>query len=331
MVKLIEAEFRNKGIRIIRDKQDLGYKGRIKEFMDQIGQAEYVILIISNKYLKSKNCMYELLQIYNNKDFHNRIFPILLDEVKISETNDRVEYIEHWQKETKNLDASLRRLDEQSKSDDLRDDLKTYEEIRNNIGKLTSILSDINTLSAQQHVASDFKQLYELIAEKIEDDASEGLNDQKRARKPFFAIVSISLAVLIIALYGYYRYSDKDVERVIQDDISRVDKASQPDLSPEAIQREGVDSDESDRIIVNTTDKVLKTYDVQLIVPSRMTNAAIFIDGKNADVIRRDLTFITIRVPRKTESHQIVVKTPTDSCVTDRLIKEENLRIPMCN
>ncbi|NNE76413.1 MAG: toll/interleukin-1 receptor domain-containing protein, partial [Pricia sp.] len=63
----IEAEFQKRGLSIIRDKNHLGYKGRIKDFMEQIGRSKYVILVISNKYLHSINCMFELVQIFKNQ------------------------------------------------------------------------------------------------------------------------------------------------------------------------------------------------------------------------------------------------------------------------
>ena len=88
----IENEFDRKGVRIIRDKIDLKYKGNIKDFMKDIGRGKYVILIISNKYLRSVNCMFELLQIFKNQNFYERIFPVVLDEVKIAKATDRLDY-----------------------------------------------------------------------------------------------------------------------------------------------------------------------------------------------------------------------------------------------
>ena len=42
-------------LKIIRDKRDLGYKGSIRNFMQRIGEGDCVIVIISDKYLRSKN------------------------------------------------------------------------------------------------------------------------------------------------------------------------------------------------------------------------------------------------------------------------------------
>jgi internalin A len=50
----------------------------IKEFMQRIEKGKCVIVVISDRYLKSPNCMYERVQIANNGEFDNRIFPIVL-------------------------------------------------------------------------------------------------------------------------------------------------------------------------------------------------------------------------------------------------------------
>ncbi|WP_446375806.1 toll/interleukin-1 receptor domain-containing protein [Coleofasciculus sp. E2-BRE-01] len=52
--------------------------GMIKEFMQRIEKGKCLIVVISDRYLKSPNCMYELVQIVNNGEFDNRIFPIVL-------------------------------------------------------------------------------------------------------------------------------------------------------------------------------------------------------------------------------------------------------------
>lgn len=46
-------------------------------FMQRMEKGKCVIVVISDRYLKSPNCMYELVQIVNNGEFDNRIFPMI--------------------------------------------------------------------------------------------------------------------------------------------------------------------------------------------------------------------------------------------------------------
>ena len=58
-VNQLDQAFQGKGITLVRDKRDLGFKGCIKAFMEDIGRGKAVIVVISDKYLKSRNCMDE--------------------------------------------------------------------------------------------------------------------------------------------------------------------------------------------------------------------------------------------------------------------------------
>jgi hypothetical protein len=83
IVNQLDQALAQRGLKIIRDKRDLGYKGSINAFMERIGQGNCVIVVISDKYLRSPNCMFELVEIAEGKQFHDRIFPIVLNDADI--------------------------------------------------------------------------------------------------------------------------------------------------------------------------------------------------------------------------------------------------------
>src|SRR5688572_4207170 len=68
IVNQIDQALQQRGLKIIRDKRDLGYKGSISGFMERIGQGNCVIVVISDKYLRSPNCMFELVEIAEGKN-----------------------------------------------------------------------------------------------------------------------------------------------------------------------------------------------------------------------------------------------------------------------
>ncbi len=83
IINELDNAFRERGIVLIRDKRDLGFKGMITDFMKRIGKGSAVVTVISDKYLKSPYCMFELLEIYRNQNFGERIYPIVLEDAKI--------------------------------------------------------------------------------------------------------------------------------------------------------------------------------------------------------------------------------------------------------
>jgi len=146
----------------------LGFKGRIKEFMERIGRGKCVVIVISEKYLKSENCMFELLQIAKNEQFYERIFPIVLDDAKIYKPKDRIQYVQYWEKEIQELDQQIRSVSS-ANLEGFREDIDLYNEIRQYLPRLTNILKDMNTLTAQIHSESSFSELIKAIQQKLEE------------------------------------------------------------------------------------------------------------------------------------------------------------------
>lgn len=168
-VDRLDQTFQAQGIRIIRDKRDLGYKGRIKAFMERIGRGKYVIAVIGDKYLKSPNCMFELVQISKNGDFYDRIFPVVLADADIYRPVQRLQYVKHWEQEIKALDEAMKEVSG-ANLQGFREEIDEYTEIRNTIAEIVSTLKDMNTLTADLHSDADFEALRNAINERMQRD-----------------------------------------------------------------------------------------------------------------------------------------------------------------
>lgn len=169
IVNQIDETLQKRGVRIVRDKRALGYRGSIKEFMERIGQGNCVILVISDKYLRSPNCMFELVETAENKQFHDRIFPIVLSDANIYDPVKRIEYVKHWEIKRAELAKAMKKLDP-ANLQGIRDDMDLYDRIRDRISGITSILKDMNTLTPDMHRDSDFSDLYDAIAKRMEEN-----------------------------------------------------------------------------------------------------------------------------------------------------------------
>ncbi|MBN3907094.1 MAG: TIR domain-containing protein [Nostoc sp. NMS1] len=167
-VDRLDAVLQSKGIAIIRDKRDLGYKGLIKAFMEKIGHGKCVIAVISDKYLKSPNCMFELVQIAKNGDFYDRIFPIVLPDVQIYKPIERIKYIKYWEEQIKELDEAMKGVSA-ANLQGFREEIDLYTEIRHTIAELTNLLKDMNTLTPDIHNESDFHELSKAIAQRLDE------------------------------------------------------------------------------------------------------------------------------------------------------------------
>lgn len=177
LVNKIDESLQKRGVFIVRDKRDLGFKGSIKEFMELIGKGLCVIVVISDKYLKSPNCMFELVEIAKNKQFHTRIFPVVLSDANIYDPIQRLEYVKYWEDQRQKLADAMRTVDP-ANLQGIRDDIDNYTRFRAEISELVSTLKDMNTLTPEIHKDSDFNELFIAIERRFkgEDLASEDIS-----------------------------------------------------------------------------------------------------------------------------------------------------------
>ena len=188
IVNQADQALQKRGIKIVRDKRELGYKGSINAFMERIGRGDCVILVISDKYLRSPNCMYELVEIAENKHFQDRVFPIVLQDADIYNPVHRIRYIKHWEEKRAELAEAIKTLDP-ANLQGIREEIDLYDRIRDKVSGLTSILKDMNTLTPEMHNESDFEELYNAIEKRLKDGPTTSGDDagetkpEKRTQK----------------------------------------------------------------------------------------------------------------------------------------------------
>ncbi len=158
IVDRLEQALDNQGIRLIRDREEVRYKDSIRDFMRRIGQGKCVVVVISEKYLKSENCMFEMVEVEKAHGLRERIFPIVLPDANIYKATGRIRYVQHWEEEIRQLDEALKtvRGDNLTK---LQEDLNVYAEIRRLFDGIADTLRDMNALTPDQHEDSAFEEL----------------------------------------------------------------------------------------------------------------------------------------------------------------------------
>ena len=164
----IEKSLESLPVRIRRDANDIGYKDSIINFMKDLGASRAVVAIFTDEYLKSKNCMFELIQILSAGDFRNRIFPIVAPSARLYESEDIIDYLLFWEAKRDSLDEKLGRLKGRAHIETLQADLTLYDQIRDLLPRLAHELRDMNTLTAEIHSESEFKELNEGLRRELE-------------------------------------------------------------------------------------------------------------------------------------------------------------------
>jgi hypothetical protein len=129
-----------------------------------------VIVVISDKYLRSSNCMFELVEIAENQQLRDRIFPVVLADADIYDPLKRIEYVKYWETKRAGLAGAMRTVDP-ANLQGIREDMDLYDRIRDKISGLASLLKDMNT--PEMHQDSTFS----ILAEAIEQRMKEGAQD----------------------------------------------------------------------------------------------------------------------------------------------------------
>lgn len=171
IVNELDTDLQARGIVVVRDKRDLGYKGSILGFMQEIGRGRAVIVVISDKYLKSPNCMVELVEIARNQNVRDRIFPVVLADADIYDPVNRVRYIKHWEDKLKQLDEAMRSVSA-ANLQGMREEIDSYDAIRDHVSGLTFLLKDMNTLTPEMHENSNFSTLITGLDRRLKEVAA---------------------------------------------------------------------------------------------------------------------------------------------------------------
>lgn len=168
---------KNAGYNVVRDKVDLGYKGLISGFMKDIGKGNIIIVSLSDKYLKSRFCMFELYEIYRNcgmdkAAFVKKVFPIREEDINLSDVTVVNKYVQYWEAEEVKWETLVKDKEQEITSEQFAQ----YEIIRrisNEMANLLYFLSDINALNVELVADNDFAAVKKSLQAAI-DGMEEG-------------------------------------------------------------------------------------------------------------------------------------------------------------
>jgi len=101
-----------RGLVILRDKKVLGLGDSISKFMQRLAGGNRVFVVLSDKYLRSPYCMYELLEIWRKcsgeeEKFLDRVRVYIIPDTKIFSVTDRAQYAIYWRQEYEKVDQLI--------------------------------------------------------------------------------------------------------------------------------------------------------------------------------------------------------------------------------
>ena len=128
---------------IKRDTKEIGAWESITTFMKSIRTQDFAILVISDNYLKSVACMYEVIQLMKEDDWLSKTMIMLADDINIFGTKEQLVYIKYWNDEYNNVSELIKSLPPETVSSQ-SEELKKISRIKDEIGLFLHIISDRN-------------------------------------------------------------------------------------------------------------------------------------------------------------------------------------------
>lgn len=128
LANIIEKSLnKNDDISVSRDVNITQYRDDLDEFMKTIRNHDFVVSIVTSKYLKSLNCMYEITELMKDPNFNDKLLFIIVNkgdaeyykkqniyedfEAGIYDFNKRLSYITYWDNKEKEMEKSLKSAD----------------------------------------------------------------------------------------------------------------------------------------------------------------------------------------------------------------------------
>jgi hypothetical protein len=166
--KLIEQAFLDRGVKLIRDEREMEYRDDIPDFMRRVGNGAHVILLISDQYLKSRNCLFEVNELLKNEDFAERVYPIVLDNATdIYSAEKTIRYITYWEDKVKDLNEVLKKeVENLANTKRIQEEIDHYQNIRSFIDGFIHFIQNKLVPPFEKQKEVKFAPVIDLILEK---------------------------------------------------------------------------------------------------------------------------------------------------------------------
>jgi tetratricopeptide (TPR) repeat protein len=150
------------GFDVIIDDHTIKYTDRISDFMKKIRKSDFALLLVCDSYIKSINCMTEVMQLEKDDDVWKKVLPVICKDTKFYDVLDRILYVNYWQAKSNAIESALTNIDPVNATK-LYDELKSYKTISQNIDLFLYNLKDQLNVSPEEL----FESFYRPITKRI--------------------------------------------------------------------------------------------------------------------------------------------------------------------
>ncbi|MCB9232455.1 MAG: toll/interleukin-1 receptor domain-containing protein [Bacteroidia bacterium] len=156
----IDSLFHSRGIVLLRDTREMGLKSKTEEYMARTKTADFVLLLLSEAFLKSPNTMFEIMTMWESPDIKRRFLPVLVGESPESLVGKQKDIEAFWDGISKDYQKDLK-LDVVTQHD--RDRVKRCADIRKMVPEIMEYMRKNPVFEYQKLVSARFQPVFEKI------------------------------------------------------------------------------------------------------------------------------------------------------------------------
>ena len=136
-----------------RDKKSVGAWSDLVEFMKSIRQQDFAVLIISDAYLKSDACLFEVMELMKDEHWDDRVMYVVTEDAHgVYDTKKQLTYIGYWKDKETELAEEIKKYDPAAVTSQA-EELKKFTQIALNIGAFMSKVKQVNS-HKQKHLTA---------------------------------------------------------------------------------------------------------------------------------------------------------------------------------
>ena len=169
---------------ISRDVRDVSYKESFRKFMESIQEHEYVIMILSDRYMKSLNCMFEMLEVFKDSNYGKKLLFFVLSEgdvkyyktpnvgniaADIYTTEGQTNYILYWKEELHKVDKQIQQIGEPMYAMIQINNKSKIVKIQLELQEFFGYIADARGLALEEHINSEFREIRRYLANECMD------------------------------------------------------------------------------------------------------------------------------------------------------------------
>ena len=138
---------------IKRDKNEIGDWESISDFMKTIRKEDFALLVISDSYLKSTACLFEVIQLMKDENWDKNTMYVIMDDAKtLYNLGGQLDYIQYWENHYKDIYKKIEQLPLESTHKQI-EQLNKITTIKNEIGEFLNKVSDAKNPSTDEVIS----------------------------------------------------------------------------------------------------------------------------------------------------------------------------------